>query len=331
MWYTYKLTADSDDRYYLGVRHCPKNRTPDTDEYLGSGMSEDFIQWRKLHLNLGDISKEIIETFEFKDAAYLSEEHLIGNLWQTDPLILNSSPGGKWNGRLLPYPPCVECKAGSGNHWVHCSKYKERGECVECGGKSSNHKRICSKAILCVECSGAQGRHKRSCSLYVVTDPCEECGAPKLHRKFCSKIKLCSECKSFVGSHKWECSLGVRRADCGECDSPINAHKKFCSKWNEPKGCPECRSPARHLKTCSQYKSANCMECGGIPGSHKNFCSSYKKRISCKECGSSTVIHKKICSNFTVCGECGNGTRHLSDCSRPGRVLLVQFKNKRRP
>lgn len=316
MWYTYKLWSTKDSFYYLGVRHCPSNRTPETDEYLGSGMSEEFKEWKLTSVENDSLRKEIIETFERSDQAYLAEELLVDQLYQTDANCLNASPGGKWNNRFLPVAPCIECSAGTGNHLSSCSFYKERGECLDCGGKSSNHKKACSKAVKCLECGASQNKHKKDCSLYKPKKLCDEC-LQLPHIKTCSKSKNCLECKGPGGRHKKICSLYVKRIPCGECNTTYS-HKKLCSKRSLPEPCNECGALKGHMKVCSKRNSPKaCDQCGTLSMAvHKKFCPLFKIRKDCDECGNQ-VGHFGYCSNFRKrCDECGSGSFHKKTCSR---------------
>lgn len=319
MWYTYKLSAQSDALYYLGVRHCPSNSTPETDEYLGSGASKRFTEWRALHIVKGDLSKEVLDTFASSAEAYLAEERLIGDLWQNDPAVLNASPGGKWNNRLLPAAPCPECLAGTGNHLVSCSRYEARPKCVECGAGSGNHRRACSRAVLCEECSGGNGRHRKACSLFVSRRACSECGSRANHLQTCSLASSCSECFGAANHHTKNCSLYKARTACGECGTAYT-HRRDCSSYAAGLGCKECgsRRKGSHTKLCSLFKPVvRCEECGvATTSSHRKNCSQYKPRGGCDECSSRGVKHKRGCSKFVGCSDCGSGTWHKKDCKK---------------
>ena len=103
-FYTYRITAEGSDKYYIGYSHAKHaNATEEEllrDGYYGSGGDSEgnkFFNWRKRHRT---VRKEILGIFDRRSEALAHEEELVGNAWRDDPLCLNSVPGGA-SGYLL--------------------------------------------------------------------------------------------------------------------------------------------------------------------------------------------------------------------------------------
>ena len=101
--YVYKITASDSKKYYYGVSHVKKaDATVDdclADDYWGSGgslSSNKFNNWKKKHKDT--LQKEILRRFKRKSEAYNFEKSIIGDLYATDKLCLNSIMGGKDGG-----------------------------------------------------------------------------------------------------------------------------------------------------------------------------------------------------------------------------------------
>ena len=94
-YYTYKITADGSNRYYLGVSHVRFPNATSADclahSYMGSG-GRIFTLWKKKYQ--GSLHKEILGIYPTKEEGSQAEKELIGDLWKTDEYCLNMLPGG---------------------------------------------------------------------------------------------------------------------------------------------------------------------------------------------------------------------------------------------
>lgn len=57
LYYIYLITNKIDGRTYIGKRQCPKNKTPETDKYMGSGI--DLVPDQE-KLGIENFSKNIL-------------------------------------------------------------------------------------------------------------------------------------------------------------------------------------------------------------------------------------------------------------------------------
>jgi len=101
IYYTYKILFSS-GHYYIGRRKCPENKTPETDEYYGSPVSNERY-WKKY-----TFKKEILETFNSSAYHIENEDFYLGDKWKTDPLCLNNSPANSFSNSGL-----IWCNDGS--------------------------------------------------------------------------------------------------------------------------------------------------------------------------------------------------------------------------
>lgn len=88
--YTYKLTLKSDPRYYYYGVHS-SNIEPEFDDYEGSGTNIKNLIKENGH---GIFEREILEFFETREEALISEENLVTEEMVSDPFCLNRIKGG---------------------------------------------------------------------------------------------------------------------------------------------------------------------------------------------------------------------------------------------
>ncbi|MBI1382642.1 MAG: hypothetical protein GC161_16320 [Planctomycetaceae bacterium] len=97
--YCYLLTralSDGGCRYYVGIRTCPKGKTPATDtSYMGGGP---WIR-RAVKAHPGEFTKTIVETFDTIAEAKAMERALVGPATANSPWSYNLMEGGGSGGR----------------------------------------------------------------------------------------------------------------------------------------------------------------------------------------------------------------------------------------
>lgn len=121
---------------------------------------------------------------------------------------------------------------------------------------------------------------------------------------------------------------------CDECNGPMNSHKRNCSLFNRTyTKCEECGAKHKHFKHCSKFIKTKRTENTKIKmreialnrdKEHKNKISTALKNkwgsgemgyLTCEECKGKSSNHKKGCSKYKVCEECGGGS-HKKTCSK---------------
>ena len=135
VFYTYRITATDSQKYYIGrTRYvttdgeCTEQDLID-DGYYGSGGTK-YKNWKKKHSD--HLVKQIIGMYTTWGTAVQAEEHLIGELYKTDPNCLNVLPGGvSLSGASAKKPISVrDCPVhGLTKHMgKHCYKCMHAGE-----------------------------------------------------------------------------------------------------------------------------------------------------------------------------------------------------------
>lgn len=147
VFYTYKITAQDSDKYYYGrssfsFKHKkPKEEELLHDGYYGSG-GEKYKNWKRKHKGL--LVKEILGVWDRWGESVVAEQELIGDLYKTDPLCLNSAPGGvSLSGASTKKPISIkECPIhGFTKHMgSHCYKCMRDKSIKSMGQKSHNKK-----------------------------------------------------------------------------------------------------------------------------------------------------------------------------------------------
>ena len=132
VFYTYRITAQDSDKYYYGrssfsfSNEKPKKEDLLHDGYYGSG-GEKYKNWKRKHKGL--LVKEILGVWDRWGESVVAEKELIGDLYKTDPLCLNSTPGGmSLSGASTKKPVNIkECPIHGfvkhmGNHCYKCMR-----------------------------------------------------------------------------------------------------------------------------------------------------------------------------------------------------------------
>lgn len=293
-FYTYKITATDSDKYYYGVSSVKKPFSELTfedcldDGYYGSGgntlKNNKFKNWKSKHK--ANLRKEIIETFERKGLAYESEKELIGDLWKTDKLCLNSSAGGVYTGFGKGWRDNVTIKVCE----TH-GETKHRGNaCYKC---------FMNELVTEQECSihGLTKFQGESCSKCAVGKTfsekvCEIHGLTKFSGKYCrkctvSKTVSMKECK-IHGLTKHQGNV------CNSCNALSSISFKVCEIHGETKHtgdrCRKCISAANNtMKDCrfhglSNHRGEKCMKCSAQKGKHNRGAHDEIPEVLCYLC-----------------------------------------------
>lgn len=81
MYYSYCITNLVNNKTYIGQRKCPKNKTPETDSYMGSGV---YLKNAKEKYGLKNFEKKIIAICETRENIDILEKvfiKLLGNFF----------------------------------------------------------------------------------------------------------------------------------------------------------------------------------------------------------------------------------------------------------
>lgn len=279
-FYTYKVTADDSDKYYYGVSSIKKPFSELSiddclnDGYYGSGgntlKNNKFKNWKKKHKT--SLKKTVIETFDKKYKAYNAEKILIGDLWKTDKLCLNSSAGGIYTGYNKGWRENVDLKTCP----IHGITKHRGNACYKCFMNDLVSIRVC-------EVHGETKYQGDSCSKCAVekTFSMKECpvhGITKFSGNHCRK---CSVAKTV---NMKECSIhGLTKHQgdvCNSCNALSSISYKVCEVHGSTKftgdKCRKCISAANNAqKECSihglaNYRGAHCMKCSAQKRKHNS-------------------------------------------------------------
>ena len=66
MFYIYEIINKINGKTYIGQRLCPKNKSPETDKYMGSGV---YLRNAKKKYGIENFSKKIIAICETQENA----------------------------------------------------------------------------------------------------------------------------------------------------------------------------------------------------------------------------------------------------------------------
>lgn len=277
--YVYRVTATDSDKYYYGVRTLRDNGAATAedclkDPYFGSGgtnASNKFSNWKKKHR--AKLRKEIVAITKNKSEAYALERELVGDLWKTDPLCLNSTQGGKAIGQKyqsdqkFPLATCDihgETIHSAGGRCLRC-----RTKAIFSDGDCEIHGEVKFRKGKCEKCSGAKRRVERDCEVHGLT----------LHQG--SSCFLCSASKVSYGVKL--CAIhgetNFRGDSCTRCAAAKMVNQRACPKHG-----------------FTTHLGSNCGKCQGEKLLSTEKCQTHGLTIfvggACQKCQAQAMIHE---------------------------------------
>lgn len=284
VFYTYKITAKDSDKYYLGRKSyfsadeqwTTKNLLE--DGYYGSGGAK-YKNWLKRHKD--NLIKEIVEVQHTWAKSVASEKSLIGDLYKSDPLCLNSMPGG------------ISLTGGTYKKEYHQEKcdvhgmatHDHKGKCLRCFN---------NKSITEAECSvhGKTTFHGRVCykcqsdSAYYM-DHCE------VHGKSIHTKKGCYKCNNATEFMTGYCDIHgkttvTNRGTCLSCVHSTNCTIKECI-----------------VHGMTAHVGDTCMKCSLDKVYSSDYCEIHGnatfRGVNCTSCTNAReVIENQVCDHHGV-------------------------------
>jgi hypothetical protein len=333
-FYTYKITALDSDKYYYGVSHVKKENATKidclTDEYYGSGGQAErnkFLLWKKKHRNT--LQKTILGLFERKSLAFEAEDNLVGSLWKTDKLCLNSVKGGTRNSGTLKPRPLMISEKDCPIHGV--TKYRW-SKCIKCStsinviwGQCSSHGHTKFANDKCLKCKAKSRILIKNCPKHGMTshnkNTCAKCHAQERTKlKECSKHgqtmhngSTCSKCFAEEQVNFQICVIHglskFRSSSCYKCATDKRVQIKKCTihgltKYSGDK-CYMCFSSKRvftqancPIHGIATFEGERCISCGIDKISSKEDCPVHgivkHRGGSCCACNSEETAHKRF-------------------------------------
>lgn len=171
-YYTYRISASDSEKYYLGRKthmsihgDTPSEQELLSDGYYGSGGAK-YSHWKARHQDT--LQKEILGVYTRWGDSVQEEKRLIGDLYKTDPLCLNSVPGG------------VGTSGGTHKREykiAHCEKHGDvlhsRNGCCHCFNSSTLSMQNCEihgetpfRSGTCCKCTTENAYHKDVCPIH---------------------------------------------------------------------------------------------------------------------------------------------------------------------
>lgn len=225
-YYTYRISSLASDKYYFGVRQIKiADATIEdclTDKYLGSGgngTQNKFYNWKRKHRS--NLVKEIVARFTTKEEAYAAEAVLVGDLWRTDKLCLNSCPGGLgWTpGYAAVGVILAVCE-------LHGETKHQGSRCRRCVAKGAVNILACPlhgetkhRGDVCCKCIAVEVYSVKECAIHGeathIGDACVQCRADKrsstqdclVHGSTAFHGKSCIKCYTSKSVYTKECDL----------------------------------------------------------------------------------------------------------------------------
>ena len=172
-YYTYKISSISSEKYYYGVRRVKiENASIEeclADKYFGSGgYSEQnkFKNWKRKHRL--ELTKEIIARFQVKEEAFKAEAVLVGDLWKTDLLCLNSCSGGRGD-----TPGFAAQRIHQKSCLIHGQTKHQGDKCRRCIAQATVTLRVClvhgevkHAKDICYKCMNRESKSLKNCLVH---------------------------------------------------------------------------------------------------------------------------------------------------------------------
>lgn len=304
--YTYRITASDSDKYYYGVSHVKKTNATESDclndGYWGSGGSNSnnkFNRWKTKHSN--NLNKEILEIFSLKSDAYHLESALVGDLYKTDPLCLNSVPGGK-DGGINGWKQSGSLRKSTCK--IHGESFFTGDRCRKCITATSItvkscliHGEVYHNGISCMSC---------------ISDKRITEGHCPTHGKGKFQGSKCYKCIMVNRSTVKDCNIHGRTTFSGS--SCVKCYTQSVDKRCAIHGmvahigdsCMSCRNESLvSLKVCekhgeTKFKGGSCYKCSGEKSSSQQVCQKHGlttfRKGACSKCKFEKNISIEHCS-----------------------------------
>lgn len=300
-YYTYKITATDSDKYYYGVSsvnipHATREQCHN-HPYYGSGGNKNpttnkFVNWKKKHENT--LVKEVLGIFKNRSESYRAEKELVGDLWTTDPLCLNSCPGGGYT--------------GSNPGWTGMVVMKE----------CPVHGLVKHRGNACCSCTAQQSIAQRECPVHGMTthqgDTCNKCAIQSvftvqhcdIHGDTIFVGETCGKCRNLSTIEELACPthglVKHRAGKCCSCNAESSVHTDICPTHGETKfvgsHCRKCMSRKQDTKKIcvlhgeSVHRGNSCMKCTSFKGAHKRGKHDKIFNIHCPLCRESQSLNQ---------------------------------------
>lgn len=354
--YTYKLTAADSEKYYYGVRtvKLPNASEEDclNDGYFGSGgitTNNKLKNWKLSHKDF--LRKEIIQRYSRKAMAYEAEKVLIGELWSTDKLCLNSAPGGRIHAPVHNYGNAIVQKKC---HIHGLSPHRPGGSCVSC--TNSTELKICSihgetpfQANACAKCKAVKPKLKK-CPKHGNTNHrgavCLSCAAENPGELLCDThglpihkndyLKRCLGCiANHVGVAK--CEIHEEYHRWGSCQScKLEERDQKLLKLEERKKAKALKHEAKiSKKTFTEqlcfihgrvtFRGSFCVKCQTISTIELKECPTHgltkHQGEVCAKCSANKSYSTKVCP---IHGEVKFSGNSCSSCRAEASVKTIE-------
>lgn len=340
-YYTYQITATDSAKYYYGVSHVKAPNASEaeclTDGYWGSG-GRKFSNWRLRHRR--SLVKEVVSIHISKLEAYAMERDLVSELWKTDPLCLNSAPGGSTVAPHRGEFSKVEELCCKVHGWT---KHRD-GHCARCVAQSSISIGSCEihgestfQGEFCSSCTNESLISERDCAIHGISkhrgDSCCKCTFAAREMRVCEVHgssphwgDYCCQCSEQVGVRACATHGEVKHIgdQCYSCTAESSVSTKVCRTHGEAKhlgdSCYQCKKSGYSLAICethgeSKFRGGKCSKCA-----HTDR---LLASVECSLCGKEFAPannRQKICpvEHYVDCGHCGESMlygRRKSYCS----------------
>lgn len=337
-FYTYRITSSVDEKYYYGRRVIWGDSVSREDclhdGYMGSG-GKKFRNW-VAEVGVDKLRKEVLSIHSSWKEVVKAESKLIGKLYETDPLCMNTLPGGTGLSTSFKDVSVADCP-------THGESKHMGKTCLRCASEKSIEIKNCPihgetkyRGGNCLRCVVGKARWKDRCPVHGESSfsgsGCLKC--LYVERKF-FKNGVCSihGRVKFMGDDCCRC-LYEKRTPLKNCE--IHGVSYFV------KGiCSRCKAESLYsLKDCpihgeSIHRKDLCLPCLSEKFIGKKFCEKHGETIhrgeTCSTCQADSSrkikncpIHGEVIHWGDSCSTCtAQKSVSVGECPTHGRVKFV--------
>ncbi len=277
-FYTYRVTSVKDENYYIGRRAIhmenPSIEDCQKDKYFGSG-GKRLQEWLSA-VEEHDLNKEILGIHATWEEVLKAEAQAIGDSYATDPLCMNTFPGGFWSGFTIAGGTVSEKDCA-----LHGLSKFYGNTCMKCMSQKNISTKLCSihgeTKHIGEKCSKCISDNFRSIALCIV------------HGETTHQGKFCSKCIQEKVNHVGVCSVHgetpFKGETCIKCSRAKAVNVKKCEVHGEAKHqgatCIKCsRAKATTLRTCevhgeSKHQGLSCIKCSRARNTTLKICETH--------------------------------------------------------